>query len=501
MHASAPSSLDSAALSRRLGELAGHEREVQVEFLLHLAEFDTRRAWAEAGYGSLWDYLLRVLHLREGAAFRRIAAMRVLRRLPVLAEALRDGRLCLSTVAVSGRSSPRRTSGSSSRAPPSSRRPRWSGSPPRSSRAPRRRTGCDCGRRARLRRSRPGRRRRSRPHHAVGRSLPAPPPCRAPAPLRPRARTLDRSTADTYSLCVTVDAALKKDIDELKALLSHKIPKETWRRCSAKRSSARSRSTASARAPPSRRGRGRARSRRSRRRRPSRAASPSPAAVRREVWKRDEGRCTWRGPDGQRCGSTWQVELDHIRPAALGGPSTVENLRILCRAHNALSAEHVFGRAHMEAVPEQARPGRVKVLPPAEVAAPAPEASRARSFAAGARTAPPTNVSRRTAPSRTVGSASRTTIARQHRTAPVLPLARLRPSSMPAAVRQPVARVRRRCDAGPPRSWPQASSTNRSRMSGSPRLHRVAVEVLHSLRAEHVLVDEEVAGAGRGPGG
>jgi hypothetical protein len=40
----------------------------------------------------LWDYLLRVLHLREGAAFRRIAAMRVLRRLPVVAEALRDGR-------------------------------------------------------------------------------------------------------------------------------------------------------------------------------------------------------------------------------------------------------------------------------------------------------------------------------------------------------------------------------------------------------------------------
>jgi hypothetical protein len=102
MHACAPSSLDSAALARRLGELAGHEREVQVEFLLHLAEYDTRRAWAEAGHRSLWDYLLRVVHLREGAAFRRIAAMRVVHRLPVVAEALRDARLCLSTVAVLG---------------------------------------------------------------------------------------------------------------------------------------------------------------------------------------------------------------------------------------------------------------------------------------------------------------------------------------------------------------------------------------------------------------
>jgi hypothetical protein len=82
--------------------LAGHERKVQVEFLLHLEEYDRRRAWAEAGYPSLWEWCLRVLHLREGAAGRRIAAMRVLRRLPKLAEALRDGRLSLSTVAQLG---------------------------------------------------------------------------------------------------------------------------------------------------------------------------------------------------------------------------------------------------------------------------------------------------------------------------------------------------------------------------------------------------------------
>src|SRR5690242_1406146 len=97
-----PVSLDSVQLSRRLGELAGHERKVQVEFLLHLEEYDRRRAWAEAGYPSLWEWCLRVLHLREGAAGRRIAAMRVLRRLPGLTEPLRDGRLSLSTAAVLG---------------------------------------------------------------------------------------------------------------------------------------------------------------------------------------------------------------------------------------------------------------------------------------------------------------------------------------------------------------------------------------------------------------
>ena len=56
MAVTAPASLDSTALSRRLGELAGHERQLQVEFLLHLDEFDQRKAWAEAGYPSLWEW-------------------------------------------------------------------------------------------------------------------------------------------------------------------------------------------------------------------------------------------------------------------------------------------------------------------------------------------------------------------------------------------------------------------------------------------------------------
>jgi len=94
------SSLDARSLARRLGELAGDERQAQVEFLLHLDEFDRRRAWLELGYGSLWTYCLEALHLREGAAGRRINAMRVLRRFPGLAGALRDGRLCLSTLAI-----------------------------------------------------------------------------------------------------------------------------------------------------------------------------------------------------------------------------------------------------------------------------------------------------------------------------------------------------------------------------------------------------------------
>src|SRR5919205_1291879 len=96
----APSSLAADALARRLADLVGEERHVQAEFLVHLDEYDRRRAWAEAGFPSLWEYLLRVLHLREGAAWRRMTAMRTVRRFPQLRDALRDGRLCLSTLGM-----------------------------------------------------------------------------------------------------------------------------------------------------------------------------------------------------------------------------------------------------------------------------------------------------------------------------------------------------------------------------------------------------------------
>ncbi|HZZ85962.1 MAG TPA: HNH endonuclease [Anaeromyxobacteraceae bacterium] len=72
-----------------------------------------------------------------------------------------------------------------------------------------------------------------------------------------------------------------------------------------------------------------------------------PAAVRREVWARDGGRCTWCGEGGRRCESRWQLELDHVVPVALGGPTTAANLRLACRAHNGFHAEQVFGREHM----------------------------------------------------------------------------------------------------------------------------------------------------------
>ena len=67
-----------------------------------------------------------------------------------------------------------------------------------------------------------------------------------------------------------------------------------------------------------------------------------PAAVRRAVWARDDGRCAFIGRDG-RCAERGSLEFHHVVPFADGGPTTVENLQLRCRAHNQYEARDYFG--------------------------------------------------------------------------------------------------------------------------------------------------------------
>lgn len=68
-----------------------------------------------------------------------------------------------------------------------------------------------------------------------------------------------------------------------------------------------------------------------------------PAAVRRAVFERDQGRCAYIDDAGQRCRETHCLELHHLKPFAMGGEHTPANLALRCRAHNALAAEQDFG--------------------------------------------------------------------------------------------------------------------------------------------------------------
>lgn len=69
--------------------------------------------------------------------------------------------------------------------------------------------------------------------------------------------------------------------------------------------------------------------------------SMSKAEILRQVWHRDQYRCG-------KCQSTYALEVDHKFPKAKGGQDTLENLRILCRNCNQRSAIEHYGLSKMQ---------------------------------------------------------------------------------------------------------------------------------------------------------
>src|SRR5439155_26062502 len=68
--------------------------------LAHIAEVDARRLYAPAGYPSMHAYCVGELRLSEDAASKRIQAARIARQFPALLDALADGRLHLTAVCL-----------------------------------------------------------------------------------------------------------------------------------------------------------------------------------------------------------------------------------------------------------------------------------------------------------------------------------------------------------------------------------------------------------------
>lgn len=85
--------------------------------------------------------------------------------------------------------------------------------------------------------------------------------------------------------------------------------------------------------------------------RPSRSRHV-PAAVKREVWVREAGRCAFVGAHG-RCTETAFLECHHVVPFADRGPTTVENIELRCRAHNVYEAERWCGGRERPETTEQ----------------------------------------------------------------------------------------------------------------------------------------------------
>jgi 5-methylcytosine-specific restriction endonuclease McrA len=87
-----------------------------------------------------------------------------------------------------------------------------------------------------------------------------------------------------------------------------------------------------------------------------------PDAIKRAVFRRDGGRCTFTDEDGRRCAETGGLEFDHRDGFARTGRHEADRIRLLCRAHNQHAADQMYGRTFMQrararGVPQPSLPG------------------------------------------------------------------------------------------------------------------------------------------------
>ena len=366
--------LSDDSLSTALDTSAADDRMANVTVLAHIAEFDRRELYLPSQYPSMYRYCVGRLCMSEDVAYKRVRVARVARRFRGVFEAIANGRLNLSGVSLLARHlTPangrellsaavnrsraevqeliaRRFPATGSPAAPASAatnggssadaRAGASGlaSPPAEPLA-----GAmgENGQEPQQFAQAPG------PVENAGVFV-APPPNSLPE-LQVRVTPI---APGRYELVAVIDQQAHDQLMGSKDLLGHAVPSGALvevlqraialqhehllkRRCGA---ADRPRTSANGLAT-----------------RPAANPRRVPRAVKRAVWKRDGRQCAYVSPEGQRCEERKKLELDHVVPVTRGGQPTVENLRVLCSAHNRHAANCELGEEQMQAKREVAK--------------------------------------------------------------------------------------------------------------------------------------------------
>lgn len=305
----APAHLTDEQLLGAVKRLAARERDSTSDLVAHLVEFEARRLYLGAGFTSLYEYCRAVLHLSEDRACNRIAAARAAREYPAILEMLADGSLNLSTLRLL---TPHLAEDHADLLAAAAFRSR------------------------------------NEIRELIARRAPRPdvPTAvrRLPGPL------VEPLAADRYLIKFTVGAATVARLRQAQDLLRHAVPSgdagEIFDRAltvlledlAKKRFAATKRPRASRGTDP--------------------ASRDVPAAVKRAVWMRDGGQCSFAGNGGHRCEARGFLEFHHLSPYMAGGTPSYENIALRCRAHNQYEAERFFSpiRADLSAH-HSTRPG------------------------------------------------------------------------------------------------------------------------------------------------
>lgn len=81
-------------------KLVKREQELIAEVIEHLEEIEKRRLYSDLGYKSLYEYCTIELKYSQDQAYRRIQAMKITRQIPEVKEMISNGELSLTTLNV-----------------------------------------------------------------------------------------------------------------------------------------------------------------------------------------------------------------------------------------------------------------------------------------------------------------------------------------------------------------------------------------------------------------
>jgi 5-methylcytosine-specific restriction endonuclease McrA len=337
--------LSDAVLLHALTALIARERATTADLLAHIAEVDARRLYAPAGYPSMVAYCVGEFRLSDDSAFRRIRAVRTARRFPAIFAEVAEGRLSLTAVILLTPYLTRENAAGLLKA--AVHRSRSEVEELLARRFPRPdllpMVDAVAGTPAHPDQLAPAPVENGTPELATRYVSQL-----APAPVWTPRSAVTPSAPWRFALHVTIGGDTHEKLRHAQALLSHRIPsgdlasvldlaldalveKLEKRKCA------------------------RTDTPRPRRRRASSVPRHIPAHVRRAVWERDAGRCTFVGDNGHRCNAGKFLEYDHIEPVARGGQATVAGVRLRCRVHNQLEAERTFGAGFMDEKRDAAR--------------------------------------------------------------------------------------------------------------------------------------------------
>ncbi len=324
---------DNQTLLANLIRLAQTDRQCQVEILRHMAEIDERKIVVELGFSGMWDFCRRGLKFSESTSTRRISVARAARAYPALLEMLGDGRLTLCTAAdlVPLLSAENCETLLAAAANKSRREVQCLGVAPN-----------------------------ARPvERDVIRRVPSPaaPTSSALALIeadaapetRPAAATPRATEKVLHRVAFTAEAGIVQKLERLQEILGGATLAEVCDRAAdllldkvdparrvarreeraetkEKKVAAVAKETKVAKAA----------------RQPPMEPRRPPVAMADRV--KAAGRCEYVSAQGLRCTETRFLTVDHVRPYALGGKSTVaDQLRCYCAAHNQLAGRKSFG--------------------------------------------------------------------------------------------------------------------------------------------------------------